>query len=549
MVNTAFVEEWDEETGDHEMKAGYDPAVRDAILDQEGVAAEVLFPDADVLGTGRLASSPFGSGLGSGVGVDPSAVQAGARAHNRWLADFCATNPARRIGVAVVPVTAGVDDAVAEIHAAAERGLRGVMIPTRWFDAPAYLDPCYEPVWAACAEAGPRAAHPLRRRPGRLPAGPGLPVHLRRRGLVVGGPPVLGARAVGRVRAPPGPALLDRRERRLVGARHRAAHGREVGGRPQHPQVRRRLQARPADARPATTSTATASSPPRRPGADEIARRHEIGVGNLLWGNDLPHPEGTYPHTRKWIAERFRDVPEDETARILGGNAAEVYRVDVPALADVVDRIGPSPADVHGEVRSRSPRDRSLQRPIREEIRCVSCDGERGGQDAGTAGQGRRRHRRRRRHRPGAGRAVRRRGHAPRGGRRRGGRRSTRPWRELARRRRRRRRRAHRRDVARVGRGAGRRRLRRPRRGPRAVQQRRRRPARRPGVGHRRPTTGRGPSASTCSASPTASRRSCPACWPRRGGRRGQHVVARRARSPRCPRPRCTPPPSARSPA
>jgi hypothetical protein len=78
MVNTAFVEEWDEETGDHEMRAGYDPAVRDAILDQEGVAAEVLFPDADVLGTGRLASSPFGSGLGSGAGVDPTAVKAGA---------------------------------------------------------------------------------------------------------------------------------------------------------------------------------------------------------------------------------------------------------------------------------------------------------------------------------------------------------------------------------------------------------------------------------------------------------------------------------------
>ena len=54
------------------------------------------------------------------------------------------------------------------------------------------------------------------------------------------------------------------------------------------------------------------------PGVDEIERRHQIGVGNLLWGNDLPHPEGTYPHTRKWIAERFRDVPEDETARILG---------------------------------------------------------------------------------------------------------------------------------------------------------------------------------------------------------------------------------------
>jgi predicted TIM-barrel fold metal-dependent hydrolase len=84
------------------------------------------------------------------------------------------------------------------------------------------------------------------------------------------------------------------------------------------------------------------------PGVDEIDRRHDIGVGNLLWGNDLPHPEGTYPHTRKWIAERFRDVPEDEARQILGLNAAGVYNVDTAALAEVVERIGPTAEDVHG---------------------------------------------------------------------------------------------------------------------------------------------------------------------------------------------------------
>jgi predicted TIM-barrel fold metal-dependent hydrolase len=85
------------------------------------------------------------------------------------------------------------------------------------------------------------------------------------------------------------------------------------------------------------------------PGADEIDRRHQIGVDNLLWGNDLPHPEGTYPHTRHWIAERFRDVPEDETRKILGQNAAGVYGVDTSALAEIVGRIGPTTEDVHGK--------------------------------------------------------------------------------------------------------------------------------------------------------------------------------------------------------
>jgi hypothetical protein len=84
------------------------------------------------------------------------------------------------------------------------------------------------------------------------------------------------------------------------------------------------------------------------PGRDEIDRRHAIGIGSLLWGNDLPHPEGTYPHTRYWINERFRDVPEDDARRILGLNADEAYGLDLDALAPTVDRIGPTADEVHG---------------------------------------------------------------------------------------------------------------------------------------------------------------------------------------------------------
>jgi predicted TIM-barrel fold metal-dependent hydrolase len=84
------------------------------------------------------------------------------------------------------------------------------------------------------------------------------------------------------------------------------------------------------------------------PGADDIERRHEIGVGTILWGNDLPHPEGTYPHTRDWIRVRFRDVPEDEARPILGESAIALYGLDRDRLAEVADRIGPSFDDVHG---------------------------------------------------------------------------------------------------------------------------------------------------------------------------------------------------------
>jgi predicted TIM-barrel fold metal-dependent hydrolase len=83
------------------------------------------------------------------------------------------------------------------------------------------------------------------------------------------------------------------------------------------------------------------------PSREEIDRRHEIGVGAFLWGNDFPHPEGTWPHTRKSISESFRDVPEEEARQMLGGNAAAVYRFDLDKLAGLAERIGPTLEEVH----------------------------------------------------------------------------------------------------------------------------------------------------------------------------------------------------------
>ena len=78
----------------------------------------------------------------------------------------------------------------------------------------------------------------------------------------------------------------------------------------------------------------------------ELAHRYEIGVDNMLWGNDFPHPEGTWPHTRRWLRTTFHDIPVDETRRMIGLAAAEVYGFDVAALRPVADRIGMRPGDL-----------------------------------------------------------------------------------------------------------------------------------------------------------------------------------------------------------
>jgi hypothetical protein len=78
----------------------------------------------------------------------------------------------------------------------------------------------------------------------------------------------------------------------------------------------------------------------------ELGRRYEIGVGNIMWGNDFPHPEGTWPYTREFLKERFHDVPVDETEQILGLNQVDFYGFDVERLRPIAERIGPTTDDL-----------------------------------------------------------------------------------------------------------------------------------------------------------------------------------------------------------
>jgi hypothetical protein len=78
----------------------------------------------------------------------------------------------------------------------------------------------------------------------------------------------------------------------------------------------------------------------------ELGMRYEIGVDNILWGNDFPHPEGTWPMTRQWLQRTFHDIPVDETRRMLGLSAAEIYGFDLDALRPIANEIGPTPDEL-----------------------------------------------------------------------------------------------------------------------------------------------------------------------------------------------------------
>ena len=80
-------------------------------------------------------------------------------------------------------------------------------------------------------------------------------------------------------------------------------------------------------------------------GAD-VALRDQIGIGNVMWGADYPHHEGTFPRTTLALRLLFADVSEDEVRAMTSLNAAELYGFDLDVLEPIAGAIGPTVAEV-----------------------------------------------------------------------------------------------------------------------------------------------------------------------------------------------------------
>ena len=125
---------------------GSDPTERLLDLWNDDTVVDILYPTA---------------GLALLQLEDQTLGEACFAVYNDWLADFCATDPVRLIGHALIP-TWDINVGVAELHRAHALGLRGGLI---WTSPPAddsFFDRRYDPLWGAASEMGmPMAIHTL----------------------------------------------------------------------------------------------------------------------------------------------------------------------------------------------------------------------------------------------------------------------------------------------------------------------------------------------------------------------------------------------------
>jgi predicted TIM-barrel fold metal-dependent hydrolase len=50
-----------------------------------------------------------------------------------------------------------------------------------------------------------------------------------------------------------------------------------------------------------------------------------IGVDNVMWANDYPHGDSTFPHSKEAIARQFDGMPAADRSKILRENVLKVF--------------------------------------------------------------------------------------------------------------------------------------------------------------------------------------------------------------------------------
>jgi predicted TIM-barrel fold metal-dependent hydrolase len=320
-------------------EAQWDAKRRVADLESQGVVAEVVFPNG----------TPFTWGSDN-----TEAARAGNVAYNRWLADVCSEVPGRMFGQALVDF-GDIDIAVKEIHAAKERGFVGILMPPLKPEIPGsryFFDPELDPIWAACVETGlPISQHGGVGSPSYHPMGPVAFLVLATEHsffsgrslwqLILGGVfdrfPKLKVAYVETESwwLRPVLELLDKRDQvgdEWAESNILAAQKRSYRHLPSH-YLRTNVY---LGISPFSKGMADGDT------FDDGKQREIISTNNAMVGADYPHPETALPWLRETVRQfaALPNITEQGARRVICGNAAEVYGIDMTRLQSHVDRVG-----------------------------------------------------------------------------------------------------------------------------------------------------------------------------------------------------------------
>lgn len=293
-------------------RGGFDPDEFVKDNEADGVWGAVLFPSMSLIFYGMR---------------DSELLSAVCRVYTDWVIEFASGVSDRLKPLAMINLD-DVPAAVAELERAASRGAAGALIPVAMPEGRTYDSEVYEPFWAAAASLGmPLNLHVATNRTpeewkrafklAENLAAPDYWVRVAIGDLIMTGVferhPEL---RVGSVEHEAGwaPFFVRRMDHLYLNSIDFAQRG-----------WRFRDGALPSDFFHRNVFVSFCE--------DDVAVRHRdvVGVENLMWGNDYPHGESTFPRSREIVAEALSGVPEHEVAAMTCGNVAALYGFLPPA--------------------------------------------------------------------------------------------------------------------------------------------------------------------------------------------------------------------------
>jgi predicted TIM-barrel fold metal-dependent hydrolase len=287
---------------------GYrDPVARLAAMDRDGVDAEVLYSEVS-------AFRSFGLVRGDWRPI--------SRAFTDHLTDFAAQDPNRLAVSYQVPII-DIPYAVAEVERLAALGARSVHLPNfpSELGLPDYHEEVYDPLWGALQETGVSISHHLGNRHWLYDIFRRDPTP---QAAIFTSMPALALAEViawwiltGTLERFPGlqivfvepslhwiPGFLDQLDRKVEG-----------------PYNLPGLRLKPSEYFHRNMACTFMD--------DEVglSLRHLVGLENILWSTDFPHPATTWPHSRDVVARQFAEIPDAERELICCGNSARIYNL------------------------------------------------------------------------------------------------------------------------------------------------------------------------------------------------------------------------------
>jgi len=321
----------------------WDSDRRNNDLDGEGIAAEVVLPNT---------ITPFMSGNSiTGrvpyLGDDYEYCLRGIRAHNRWLKDFCSTHPERRCGVPMVYLH-DLDDTVEDLHWIAENGFSSFLIPPVPPDGgvPGLYDPVYDRIWEVTQDLDLTITqHAGTGTPnyGDVPAAPIMFLmeaayfsHRHLAHLILSG--VFERFPKLRYVMTEQDVSWVIKELEYMNEYHLWATSGVI---PQLGNFEEMLPQQPSDYFHQNVWLAASFPTP-----SEADAMQQVGIDRILWGNDYPHREGTFPHTRQHLQRTFHKWEQADLKKIFCVNASQVYKIDLEPLKPISKAIGPTVEEV-----------------------------------------------------------------------------------------------------------------------------------------------------------------------------------------------------------